>query len=837
MSTLSRGVGERALRKWERRGTATSIASVLLIGVIAAGMASPGPSIVRSSRLTSANRSLALTTTSRSDPTHSLYTRAESGTTGIPLPGVLSCASNTFCMSVNENTNGATTSEWNGTVWSASMSAHSLDNLSVDLLPNGLSCGSQHFCVIGATTPAAADASTVGVAMWNGNAWTFHGLYQESNQTYFGNFTISSISCPSVSFCMAVGAQVWTWNGQRWTNVASPDLGGQDGEVTVSCANAQFCVAAPGFGNRVATWEGESFAWSTTFPSVTGLGDSAGSDIQSVSCAKPRAPCMVLGEQSADPSSFNVDALHEVAASWDGRQWAASVDLGLSGLGHVGQIGSYWPPISCSSGTRCIVPYLADTGHAALWNKSAWSQVPVGELDPVSCEQSAGCMTPGDAAIGATPVVQVTQVVFVHGIRTGCATVGTRSGPNSDNGYAALYDALAAQGMQIYTFCYDHDSSFGAPVQCAPVPGPNPAPGAKGPTCKPLAPVLDDNRCFSDTSRGVAAATRVTTGFDGNSVPLYANPGPDDRDDGDGPLAYDATKLEDCLKALIRFDRRASSTTTTEMPGTPGFTIAVIGNSQGGAIVRGWIRLTQARHSVVLSYVTTVLFLEAATEGSWADGVLEGVDGSLGGNPASWVLDQVGRWAFAKFDIDPNRPALQDLAPRSAWYQAIAASPAGPAPPPPHLHYFTFSVDITLSLQQQLFFWNMGPQESIHGLGDGIMRLGDPSPSALPVGGGSEFLPFPSAADQHQFVIKRNVSVDFQSALGPALAGVVSLNQAATSIFSDPYSHFQFGSNTGSNVVNTDSSSAGQCASVEGLTIGVAVASLLTNPASACNAP
>lgn len=210
--------------------------------------------------------------------------------------------------------------------------------------------------------------------------------------------------------------------------------------------------------------------------------------------------------------------------------------------------------------------------------------------------QSTATVANGSPPSPSGPVAStdgIQQVVFVHGIRASCATPGTGE-------YKALYDALAEQGSSVYTFCYDHDLAFGERSS-----------GVSG----------QPNRCFSNSGRQVATiASTANLARERETSPHHIGPlyvssnigSARERDDGDSALAYSAAKLDDCLGALVRYD---VATYGHALP------IAVIGNSMGGAITRGWLELARSRNSTSLDGVTTVFLLEAATQGSWVAGL------------------------------------------------------------------------------------------------------------------------------------------------------------------------------------------------------------------------
>ncbi len=256
--------------------------------------------------------------------------------------------------------------------------------------------------------------------------------------------------------------------------------------------------------------------------------------------------------------------------------------------------------------------------------------------------------------------------------------------------------------------------------------------------------------------------------------------------DTDGALAYDAAKLDDCLNALRSWDQQTY--------GAPE-PIAVIGNSMGGAITRGWLQLAKARNSQSLSTVTTTILLEGATEGSWFAGLGQGANNAMLAagldNPAWLLVRYVADQVAGSQGIDPTRPGVQDLAPGSDYFNSIVA-----AGPPPHLHYFTLSVDITVHFRLDALFVHLDGSADV--VGDGIIQTGDPAYSGQPTGGGSQFLPFGWAPDQHQYLINRSEN-----------EGIIDIPGAAVDVFGDAYSHFNFGTSIGSNSVQSCKSCIG----------------------------
>jgi hypothetical protein len=109
---------------------------------------------------------------------------------------------------------------------------------------------------------------------WNGktNAWTVQSMPSLSDPAKPGNFTLSGVSCPTATFCVAVGNLngsdpfVETWNGARWRLTMLPLTDADNGPVTgVSCASASSCVAV-GFAGKTYAFVYSHGHWRLTSP-------------------------------------------------------------------------------------------------------------------------------------------------------------------------------------------------------------------------------------------------------------------------------------------------------------------------------------------------------------------------------------------------------------------------------------------------------------------------------------------------------------------------------------------------------------------------------------------
>ena len=425
-----------------------------------------------------------------------------------------------------------------------------------------------------------------------------------------------------------------------------------------------------------------------------------------------------------------------------------------------------------------------------FWSVGSFIEIPLPSLGATIGSSTGSTQPPSSTSTAPSK----RQVVFVHGIRADCSTTGTYQG-GKDQGYAPLFDRLASNGVQVLSFCYGDDMAFKDHPSMV-------------------------SRCFGVTSEGVSRSLQnMTASLDRNVGPLFVQSGLRSIDitkpDDDGPLAYDATKLRDCLEKLVAYNERSSNSPTT---------ITVIGNSMGGAITRGLLTLWSAGNAPGLDgHVTTIFMLEGATEGSWLASVGKGVNSASGVPLVGSIIQGVDSLA-GSFGLDPSRQGIVDLAPQSQYYWSVTTDS-----PPKALNYYSISANLDFSVKVDLLFWSLHTftlSDDLGGWpGDGIMELGSQDSTTLPDGGGSQFLPYGAGPGSHQWVIQRPSTIDAgQVGLG---SPVVPASIVAT-ILNDPFSHFNFGSNTNADQVPKCGSTSGS-SSVASL-----VASVLQRPADAC---
>ena len=179
------------------------------------------------------------------------------------LVGV-SCRTHGDCAAVGFTLLGKGLAEhWNGHTWSAQPTAN--PKPFTQLL--GVSCRRPGCVAVGTGSgagPAGSSSSLTGVPLaerWTGTKWAAVPVPDPLPAGSFAELT--SVSCPSASDCVAVGDDqnaagttdgtlAAHWDGTAWTVVPSPSPAKFSGLTSVSCPSVRRCVAVGG-ASRSAT--------------------------------------------------------------------------------------------------------------------------------------------------------------------------------------------------------------------------------------------------------------------------------------------------------------------------------------------------------------------------------------------------------------------------------------------------------------------------------------------------------------------------------------------------------------------------------------------------------
>lgn len=172
-----------------------------------------------------------------------------------------------------------------------------------------------------------------------------HGRWS-SPQAAYGGGTLDSISCPTVSFCVAMssGGNAVTYDGRAWSQ---PVRVGPPASYEVSCPTTSFfaAVGANGMAGGPSTI---AILEHGTWSSQTSTSDGAMDRLLGVSC--PSVSMCVAVNFDGHVLNFN------------GRRWSATTGIIVKGLDSV----------SCSSSVFCMA--VTSTGAFLTLAHGSWSK-------------------------------------------------------------------------------------------------------------------------------------------------------------------------------------------------------------------------------------------------------------------------------------------------------------------------------------------------------------------------------------------------------------------------------------------------------------------------------
>jgi hypothetical protein len=304
------------------------------------------------------------------------------------LNGV-SCTNTTFCIAVGSFgggvvDRGSLAEEWNGTSWSMLPTPNPAHGSPSAL--GGVSCIASNACIAvgGSATTSPLFES------WDGSSWSI-----ESAPSPGAGADLSSVSCTSALFCMAVGSSEGSpiseeWNGTTWNVVTVPVPTGADGAslYSVSCLTEAFCMAAGSSNGTLAEyWNGTTWTVETT-PNPT---NSTLGYLTDVSCSGSDS-CVAMDGNSS--------------VTWNGANWTsenvATPSGGQAYLGGVSCQPSISPPSCIATGSDIETSGRYSTLAESLSN-GAWSIVStptsprarLSLLGGLACPLAGSCVTTG----------------------------------------------------------------------------------------------------------------------------------------------------------------------------------------------------------------------------------------------------------------------------------------------------------------------------------------------------------------------------------------------------------------------------------------------------------
>jgi hypothetical protein len=248
---------------------------------------------------------------------------------------------------------------------------------------------------------------------WNGVKWS---LMATPNPRLHRSSTLTAVSCPSATFCAAVGIYPTksgaqrlplfeTWNGTKWS-IQPPG----PGPVDISCTSATDCTGVAGntgspppSGGLVEHWDGTGWSIEPTpkLPTGTEVG------LDGISCTSPTA-CTAVGTSG----SVNSYYVNTAAERWNGTSWTIqSTPNTVDGTANVLRA------VSCASASLCTAvgywqhscdgDFVCQGGLAERWNGITWKIQHISDpelrrqlFNGVSCPTTTACTAVTSSGFG-----------------------------------------------------------------------------------------------------------------------------------------------------------------------------------------------------------------------------------------------------------------------------------------------------------------------------------------------------------------------------------------------------------------------------------------------------
>jgi hypothetical protein len=323
----------------------------------------------------------------------------------VPSPGAandfnelagVSCVSETFCMAVGRfgpNKTHVIAARWDGSSW-ALLPAPNPGGIDGSSALHSISCVSDSFCVAagsyactGIACPPSLGTFQPLVERWDGSSWSVMTLPAGDN---YGSQWLTSVSCASPAFCMAVGERqssaldtfAVNWDGSSWTTVTTMNPGQTagytfDAVTGVSCTSPDFCMAVGVFGsfdqNRFQTaaqrWDGTG--WTVTSTADPSTASSGYEGLTGVSCVTPDF-CVSSGLFGPSPTPIGPYPYRTLAERWNGTSWSL---MKTTNPGGSENDNGLWGVTCPSSGSCVAAGYTGFQHHQPLVER--WTAPPI----------------------------------------------------------------------------------------------------------------------------------------------------------------------------------------------------------------------------------------------------------------------------------------------------------------------------------------------------------------------------------------------------------------------------------------------------------------------------
>jgi len=319
-------------------------------------------------------------------------------------------------MAVGEQSSGVdqTLAEaFNAGTWSV-LPTFNTTNTQTNLL-NAVSCPTTTWCMAAGYEESSGHQEPM-TQVYQGGAWSnSNSLTPNAGQ----NTDATAISCPTTTFCVAVGWSgnnrvPWseTWNGATWaldTSIAPPPmLNGNYELYGVSCPSAAYCTAV-GFADTTVNEIGYvvvSTDGGNTWSFVPGAGVNAFTTLNAVSCTSPTF-CSAVGG-----ASLGEEGEITFAEQWNGTMWSVvpTPTSPVPGALESEMLGvSCVSPASCAAVGYSVTTLLVGIQFVMGFNGRTWSAISaehvagaLNEVNGVSCAATSMCLTVGNSSPGPT---------------------------------------------------------------------------------------------------------------------------------------------------------------------------------------------------------------------------------------------------------------------------------------------------------------------------------------------------------------------------------------------------------------------------------------------------
>jgi hypothetical protein len=297
----------------------------------------------------------------------------------------VSCVSASQCVATGGNGYDGLLLTNSGGSWAAVQTPSPANLGSEGFGVDGVSCSSASQCVAVGSYEDTAENEEGLLLTDSGGSWTVAQAPLPANAADFGSgaLSLSGVSCPSASQCVAVGGYqttdgdldrglLLTDSGGSWTAAQAPvpanyaDDAGLDG---VSCLSASQCVAVGSYEDTSGDYVGllltdSGGSWTAAQAPLPANATSPDEvSLTGVSCSSA-SQCVAVGTYEGN-AEYEGLLLTDSGGSWTAAQ--APLPANAETTANNSGSGAYPFGVSCSSASQCVaVGYYEDT--ASYWD-------------------------------------------------------------------------------------------------------------------------------------------------------------------------------------------------------------------------------------------------------------------------------------------------------------------------------------------------------------------------------------------------------------------------------------------------------------------------------------